>query len=115
MGFKIIAQNKKAGYDYFLQEKFEAGLELQGTEVKSLRAGKVSIMEAYVSIDKKFEAWLYNMTIPHYEFGNINNHKECRKRKLLLHKKEIIKIEHLIKTQKLTVIPTKIYFKSSIV
>ncbi len=113
MGMKIIAQNKKAGFDFFLMEKFEAGLELKGTEVKSLRLGKVTISEAYITVDSKLETWIYNMNIPHYEFGNINNHQETRKRKLLLNKKEILHIEELQKTQKLTIIPTKIYFKDS--
>lgn len=113
MGIKIIAKNKRASYDYFLKEKFEAGIVLQGTEVKSLRQGKVSIAEAHVSIDRDGEIWIYNVNIPHYEFGNINNHKEDRRRKLLLHTKEIVKIHHLMKTQSLTLIPTIIYFKRS--
>ena len=113
MGIKIIAKNKRASYDYFLEEKFEAGLVLQGTEVKSLRAGKVSIAEAYVNIDQKGEAWVYNITIPHYEFGNINNHNETRKRKLLLNKHEIEKLEHQVKAKQLTIVPTIIYFKKS--
>ena len=115
MGKKIIAKHKRASYDYFLEEKFEAGISLVGTEVKSLRAGKVSIAEAWVDIDKNGEAWIQNMTIPHYEFGNINNHDETRRRKLLLHGKEIEKIFHQMKTQKLTVVPTIIYFKNSYV
>jgi SsrA-binding protein len=113
MGIKIIAKNKRAYFDYFVTEKFEAGLELQGTEVKSLRDGKVSISEAYVSIDKSMEAFVANINIPHYEFGNINNHDETRKRKLLLHKKEIEEIYHLMKTQRMTIVCTMIYFKGS--
>lgn len=115
MGIKIIAKNKRASYDYFLEEKFEAGLSLVGTEVKSLRAGKVSIAEAWVDIDKNGEAWIHNMTIPHYEFGNINNHNETRKRKLLLNKKEIEKLLHQVKAQKMTIVPTIIYFKKSLI
>lgn len=115
MGIKIIAKHKRASYDYFLEEKFEAGLTLVGTEVKSLRAGKVSIAEAWVDIDKNGEAWIQNMTIPHYEFGNINNHNETRKRKLLLHKKEIEKLLHQVKAQRMTIVPTMIYFKGSYV
>jgi SsrA-binding protein len=115
MGKKIIAKNKRAGYDYFLEEKIEAGLCLLGTEVKSLRAGKVSIAEAWVDIDKNGEAWIQNMTISHYEFGNINNHQETRKRKLLLNKKEIVKMLHQVKAQKMTIVPTIIYFIGSIV
>lgn len=111
---KIIAKNKRASYDYFLEEKFEAGLQLVGTEVKSLRAGKVSINEAFITIDND-EAWVHNMTIPHYEFGNIHNHEETRKRKLLLKKKEIVKIYHQMKAKSLTVVPTIIYFRNSLV
>ena len=113
MGIKIIVKNKKAYHNYFLTEKFEAGLVLKGTEIKSLRIGKVSISEAYVKIDEKCEAWIHNMKIPLYEFGNRNNHEEARKRKLLLHQHEIKNIHHLIMTQRLTVVPTIIYFKQS--
>jgi SsrA-binding protein len=113
MGFKIIAKNKRAGYDFFLEQKYEAGLVLVGTEVKSLRAGKVSIQEAYIDIDGQGELWAYNITIPHYEFGNIHNHLETRKRKLLMKKSEIVKIWHLMKAQNLTIVPTMIYFKES--
>lgn len=115
MTIKIIAKNKRASYDFQLIEKFEAGLELRGTEVKTLRAGKVSLGEAYIEIDKKGEAWVVNMTIPHYEFGNINNHEETRRRKLLLHREQLVKIEHQMKAQRLTIVPTMIYFKSSMV
>ena len=115
MGIKIIAKNKRASYDYFLTEKFEAGLALQGTEVKSLRDGKVNIAESYVSIDTNEEAWIYNMNIPQYEFGNINNHEETRKRKLLLKKSEIKELYHQMKAGSLTIVPTIIYFKRSLV
>jgi SsrA-binding protein len=113
MGIKIIAKNKRASFDYFLLEKYEAGLTLVGTEVKSLRNGKVSISEAYVSIDRSMEAFVANINIPHYEFGNINNHEEGRKRKLLLHKNQIEDIAHQMKTQRLTLVCTMIYFKGS--
>lgn len=113
MGIKIIAKNKRASYDYFLEEKFEAGIMLQGTEVKSLREGKVSIAESHITIDNNGEAWINNMLIPHYAFGNINNHREDRKRKLLLHKKEIEKMAHLMSAKRLALIPTIIYFKRS--
>lgn len=115
MGKKIIAKNKRASYDYFLEDKFEAGISLLGTEVKSLRAGKVSIAEAWIDIDRNEEAWIQNMTIPHYEFGNINNHDETRKRKLLLNQKEIQKLLHQVKAQKMAIVPTIIYFKNSLV
>jgi len=111
MGIKVIAKHKRASYDYFLKEKFEVGMILLGTEVKSLREGKVSISEAYIVIDKNNEMWAYNITIGHYEFGNINNHDETRKRKLLLHKKEIENIKHEMKAGGMTIVPTMIYFK----
>lgn len=114
MGIKIIAKNKRASYDYFLEEKFEAGIVLQGTEIKSLRNGKVSIAESYVDIDKNGEVWIMNMLIPAYEFGNIHNHKEDRKRKLLLNRKEIHTISHQMQAKGYTLVPTKIYFKDSL-
>lgn len=113
MGIKIIAKNKRAGYDYFLEEKVEAGIELKGTEVKSLRAGKVSINEAYISIDSNGEAWAYNIIIGQYDFGNRFNHEENRKRKLLLHKKQIVDLAHEMKAGGYTIVPTAIYFKDS--
>ena len=115
MGIKVIERNKKAGFEFFLIEKFEAGIVLKGTEVKALRAGKVSLAEAYVHIDEKGETWLYNMNIAQYEFGNINNHEEGRKRKLLLHKEQVLDIYHRMKAERLTLIPTQIYFKDSMV
>ena len=115
MGIKIIARNKRASFDYSLKEKFEAGLMLQGTEVKSLRLGKATIAEAYITIDSQFEAWVYNIHIPQYEFGNIHNHQESRKRKLLLHQKEIQLIKHKMKAEGMTIIPTSLYFKKSYV
>jgi SsrA-binding protein len=115
MGIKVIAKYKRAGFDYFLHEKFEAGLVLKGTEVKSLRDGKVSLTEAHISIEKGDEVYIYNMTIGHYEFGNLNNHEETRKRKLLLNKSEIAQIKHELKAGGMTVVPTMIYFKESLV
>lgn len=112
---KIIAKNKRASYDYALKERYEAGIALQGTEVKSLRQGKATIAEAYISIDKNDEIWAYNINIPQYEFGNIHNHEETRKRKLLLNKKEIEVLKHQIKAGGMTIIPTILYFKRSIV
>lgn len=115
MGVKIICKNQRAGYDYFLEEKYECGMVLVGTEVKSLRAGKGQINEAYVVIDSSGEAWLQNASIPVYEFGNINNHAEARKRKLLLKKEEIIQIEKKMSIKGYTLIPTALYFKDSLV
>jgi SsrA-binding protein len=115
VGKKMIDRNKRAGYDFFLLEKFEAGIALRGTEVKSLRAGKVSLAESFITIDQNGEVWIQNMTIGHYDFGNINNHEEARKRKLLLNKTEISEIYHKTKAGALTIVPTSIYFKDSIV
>jgi len=111
---KIIANNKKARHDFFIDDVYEAGLILQGTEVKSLRLGKCSIKEAYVLI-RNDEAWLMGATISHYSHGNRQNHEEQRSRKLLLHKKEIKKIEMEVKIKRVSVIPTKIYFKRGLI
>ncbi len=111
MNVKIICKNKRAYHDFLVLEKIEAGLELKGTEVKSIRLDKVRIDEAFVRIDAEKEAWINNMFIGHYDFGNVNNHEEFRKRKLLLHKREIEKIQSEMKKQKLTVIPLSLYFK----
>ena len=115
MGIKIISKNQRAGHDYFIEDKYEAGLELMGTEVKSLRAGKAIITEAFVTLDSKGEAWLINATIPHYDFGNINNHSEIRKRKLLLHREEITQISRKMATKGYSIIPLSLYFKDSLV
>lgn len=114
MGIKIITKNKRASYDFFIEDKYECGLVLLGTEVKSLRQGKAIINEAFVTIDYHGEAWLQNATIPHYDFGNINNHSETRKRKLLLKKQEILHIQKKMATKGHTLIPLSIYFKDSL-
>lgn len=113
MGIKIIGTNKRAGFDYSLKEFFEAGIALQGTEVKVLREGKVNLGEAYVVIDGEGEVWAYNVLIPQYAFGNINNHQEARVKKLLLNRLEINRIYHTMKTQQMSLVVTKIYFKDS--
>lgn len=115
MGVKIICKNQRAGYDYFLEDKYECGISLVGTEVKSMRQGKGIINEAYVVIDNQGEAWLQNATIPHYDFGNINNHTETRKRKLLLKREELRQIEKKMATKGYTLIPLALYFKDSLV
>jgi len=115
MGIKIICKNQRAGYDYFLEEKYECGISLLGTEVKSMRQGKGIINDAYVVIDSQGEAWLQNATIPHYDFGNINNHPETRKRKLLLKREQIQQIEKKMATKGYTLIPLALYFKDSLV
>lgn len=115
MGVKIICKNQRANYDYFIEDKYECGMALLGTEVKSMRQGKGIINDAYVVIDSQGEAWLQNATIPHYDFGNINNHPETRKRKLLLKREEIQQIEKKMATKGYTLIPLTLYFKDSLV
>ena len=104
--------NRKAHHDYFVKSTYEAGIELMGTEIKSIRLGNVSINDSYARI-KANEVFLVNMYIGKYEEGNIFNHDERRSRKLLLHKKEIIRINHEIETNKYTLIPLKLYFKKN--
>lgn len=101
--------NRKAHYDYFIKDTYEAGIELQGTEIKSLRKGNTNINDSYARI-KNGEVYLTNMYIGKYEEGNIFNHDERRERKLLLHKKEILKIDNEVTTKRYTIIPLKIYF-----
>ena len=115
MGVKIICKNQRAGYDYILEEKYECGISLLGTEVKSMRQGKGIINDAIVVMDSQGEAWLQNSTIPHYDFGNINNHSETRKRKLLLKREEIHQIEKKMATKGYSLIPLTLYFKDSLV
>ena len=108
-GIKIIALNKRASYDYFLLDKYEAGIVLQGTEIKSIRRNSANIKDAYVVI-KDYEAYVINMNISIYEQGNIFNHEPLRTRKLLLHKKEIMRLHAKVKEEGYTLIPTKMYF-----
>jgi len=105
---KIIAQNKKAHHDYFILDKFEAGIILKGTEIKSIRKGKVNIKDSYARIRNE-EIFLVNMHISKFEQGNIFNHDETRSRKLLLNKKEIIKISRKTKEDSLSIVPLKVY------
>jgi SsrA-binding protein len=112
MGIKIIANNKKAYHEYFVDEVFEAGLALQGTEVKSLRLGQVSIKEAFCRI-RNGEVFVDNMNISPYEQGNRENHDPLRSRKLLLNRYEIDKLIKKVDEKGLTLVPTKIYFKDS--
>jgi SsrA-binding protein len=112
MGIKIIANNKKAYHEYFVDETFEAGLALQGTEVKSIRMGQVSIKESYCRI-RNGEVFVDNMNISPYEQGNRENHEPLRSRKLLLHRYEIEKLVKKVDEKGLTLVPTKIYFKNS--
>ena len=111
---KLVANNKKAYHDYFIEEKYEAGLVLHGTEVKSLRMGKCSIKESFVRIQNG-EVYIYGMNISPYEKGNIFNKDPLRIRKLLLHRSEINKMEAKLKEKGLTLVPIKVYFKDSLV
>ncbi len=113
-GEKLIANNKKAYHDYFILEKYEAGIALNGTEVKSLRMGKCSIKEAYVRIENG-EVYIYGMHISPYEKGNIFNLDPLRTRKLLLHRSEINKLTGKIKEKGMTIMPLRVYFKGSLV
>ena len=110
MDIKIIARNRKAKFEYFLLETFETGIELKGSEIKSIRAGQVSLTEAYIRVDGK-QAWLVNANIAPYEQANRNNHEPKRERRLLLHKKEIRMLWDSIRQKGVTVIPTKMYLK----
>ncbi len=112
--YKLIANNKKAYHDYFIEDKLEAGIALAGTEVKSLRMGKCSIKEAFIKIDKG-EMLIYGMHISPYEKGNIFNKDPLRTRKLLLHKSEINKLQGRIQIQGYTLMPLQVYFKGSLV
>jgi len=108
-GRKVVAQNKKARHDYFIEDTFEAGMVLQGTEVKSLRMGRASLVDGFVDIDNR-EAWLHGVHIPEYTQGTWTNHAARRKRKLLLNRVEIDKIERRVNEKGLTAIPLALYF-----
>ena len=114
MGEKLICNNKKAYHDYFIEEKFEAGMVLTGTEVKSLRLGKANLNDAFAQV-RGGEAFLNNLHISPYDFGNRANHDPDRARKLLMHKKEIIKLFSKIREQGYTLIPLRLYFKDGLV
>jgi SsrA-binding protein len=110
IGRKVIAQNKRAWHDYHIEDTYEAGLVLQGTEVKSLRLGRASLLDGYAVI-KDGEAWLINVHIPAYTMGTWTNHAARRTRKLLLHRKEIAKLISKTKEGGLTLVPLALYFK----
>ena len=109
-GTKIACENRKARHDYFIHDTFETGLVLQGTEVKSLRAGKANLKDSYGEI-KNGEVWVQNMHVSPYEQGNIFNHDPLRPRKLLMHKAEIVKLFSKTREKGFTLVPLKIYFK----
>ena len=109
-GRKVVAQNRKARHDYAVEDTYEAGLVLQGTEVKSLREGRASLVDGFVDIDGG-EAWLHNVHIPEYTQGTWTNHSARRKRKLLLNRVEIDKLESRVNERGYTLIPLSLYFK----
>jgi len=110
---KIITNNKKIAHEYFILDTYECGIVLTGTEIKSVRLGKVSIAEAYARI-KNFELFITNMHISKYDYGNIFNHLETRERKLLMGKRDIIRLSQKLKTDGLTLIPSKVYLKEGL-
>ncbi|MDR1766399.1 MAG: SsrA-binding protein SmpB [Lachnospiraceae bacterium] len=112
--FKLAANNKKAYFDYFIDEKIEAGIELYGTEVKSIRMGKCSVKEAFIRIDHG-EAFVYGMHISPYEKGNIFNRDPLRVRKLLMHKSELVKLAGKVAQKGVTLVPLQVYLKGSLV
>ncbi len=111
---KVICSNKRASFEYFLLETYEAGIKLTGTEIKSIRAGKCNINDAYVIL-RNNKPYILNMHIAKYDNGNIFNHDETRSRELLLHKKEALKLGQKIKADGLTLVATKAYFVGSLV
>ena len=111
-GVKIAAQNRKAHHDYYVEEKYEAGIELAGTEVKSVRAGTLNLKDSYCSV-KEGELFVHGMHISPYEKGNIFNKDPVRPRRLLMHKREIRKLHALVKQDGYTLVPLSVYFKDS--
>jgi SsrA-binding protein len=111
MDIKVVATNRKAGFEYFLLERFEAGLSLHGSEIKSIRAGQVSLKEAYVRVDGT-SAWLMDAHIAPYEQANRFNHDPKRPRRLLLHKREIRELWDAVRQKGVTLVPTRIYLKA---
>lgn len=107
---KMIAQNRRARHDYEIEDTYEAGLALTGTEVKSLREGRASLAESFISIDKRGEVWLEGANIPEYLNGTWNNHAPKRKRKLLLHGAQIDKLRRQIQAKGYTIVPLQLYF-----
>ena len=108
--FKVVATNRKAKFEYFLYDIFEAGIELQGSEIKSIRAGQMSLGEAYVKVEDS-QAWLMDAHIAPYEQANRFNHVPRRPRRLLLHKKEIRKLWNDVRQKGMTIVPTRVYLK----
>ena len=114
MSEKIISSNRAAYHNYFILDTYEAGIALKGTEVKSAREGSVNLKEGYVSV-RDGEVWLLNVHINQYSHGNRENHDPIRERRLLMHKREIIRLQSKIQEKGLTVVPTKFYFKNGFI
>jgi SsrA-binding protein len=108
---KVVATNRKAGHEFFLLERFEAGIALQGSEIKSVRAGQISLAEAYVRVDGK-EAWLEDAHIAPYEQAGPFNHEPRRPRRLLLHRREIRELWDVVRQKGMTIVPTRVYLKN---
>lgn len=113
MGNKVISTNRKAHFEYFLLEHFEAGIALQGSEIKSIRAGQISLTEAYIKVDER-EAWLVNAHIAPYDPASRNNHDPKRARRLLLHRKQIREMWNAVRQKGVTVIPVHVYLKEGL-
>lgn len=111
MSVKVVSTNRKAQHDYYLTDTFEAGISLQGSEIKSIRAGQISIKEAYIQIEDQ-EAWLINAHIAPYEQASYLGHEPRRKRKLLLHRREIDRLWDAVRKKGLTIVPTRVYLKN---
>ncbi len=110
MGIKVLSTNRKAGFEYFLLDRFEAGISLQGPEIKSVRAGQISLTESYIDVDSN-NAWLINAHIAPYDPASRYNHDPLRPRRLLLHKKEIRELWDAVRQKGVTVVPVKVYLK----
>ena len=112
MGEKLITQNRRAHHEYHILERYEAGVELRGTEVKSLRDGHITLKDSYADVDARGEIYLVGVHINPYEMGNIFNHDPERRRRLLMHKHEILKLGQRVAEKGLTIVPLRVYFKA---
>jgi SsrA-binding protein len=110
--YKVVADNRRARFNYEIGESFDAGIALTGTEVKSLRTGKATIAESYAQVDRRGEAWLVNANIPEYSSGNRFNHEPKRPRKLLLKQRELAKLAQGVEREGMTIVPLRIYFNA---
>ena len=115
MNYKSLATNRRAKFEYSILKTMEAGIELRGTEVKSIRNSMINISESYCRIDEQMQAYLLNAHISHYDFGNRHNHDPLRKRRLLLHRNEIRRLYGQVRQQGLTLIPMKVYLKKGLI